>query len=64
MARPMIHDSDAARQAAHRKRETQRGRKRIEITLRTTTIVRLKAEAKERGLSLSDTVEILLADSR
>jgi hypothetical protein len=59
--RRRIHDSSAARVAAHRERQAKQGKVRLQLTVSAETAQRLRAEAQARGCALGEALEALLA---
>jgi hypothetical protein len=61
-AQKKIHDTPAARQAAHRERLKDRGIRRVEITLPDALADKLKRLAQADAVSPSIIIERLLSD--
>ncbi|AHE99880.1 hypothetical protein [Thioalkalivibrio paradoxus] len=59
-----IHDSNRERSRAHREREADRGKVRLEITVHRGTADWLRTEAREQGKTLGEVVHRLVANER
>lgn len=60
-AQKRIHDTPAARVAAHREKQAERGMKRVEITLPANLAEKLKLAAQAEATTPSAIVAALLA---